>query len=243
VDITGYQRQEVTPLLLPTSGPNAVIFPIHGWVALFFTQSLNKLHFSFIRCRYTGIHRFNLLGPLGFRSRLLSVDLLIWRKKSMKIKELSRRDFTRLSGISAVALLTSGGLTSLLSSCAAPEAILAGTAIPAATIADGASGRFPDVEIALKATSAEAQILSGKQTCVWQHQVIERQIDPNFSAAWETLSDGFVDEGWHDTGLVMPGEHVKVLLKFEDFEGLYLYHCHNLEHEDMGMMRNYHVEA
>jgi hypothetical protein len=76
-----------------------------------------------------------------------------------------------------------------------------------------------------------------------QYQVIERQIDPSYSAAWETLSGGYVDEGWHDTVLVMPGERVKILLKFEDFEGLYLYHCHNLEHEDMGMMRNYRVEA
>jgi FtsP/CotA-like multicopper oxidase with cupredoxin domain len=41
----------------------------------------------------------------------------------------------------------------------------------------------------------------------------------------------------------MPGEQVKVLLKFEDFTGLYLYHCHTLEHEDMGMMRNYRVDA
>jgi len=76
-----------------------------------------------------------------------------------------------------------------------------------------------------------------------QFQVIERKIDPSFRAAWETLSGGFVDQGWHDTVLVMPGERVKILLKFEDFEGLYLYHCHNLEHEDMGMMRNYRVEA
>jgi len=44
-------------------------------------------------------------------------------------------------------------------------------------------------------------------------------------------------------GGIMPGEQVKVLLKFEDFTGLYLYHCHILEHEDMGMMRNYRIEA
>jgi FtsP/CotA-like multicopper oxidase with cupredoxin domain len=49
--------------------------------------------------------------------------------------------------------------------------------------------------------------------------------------------------GWHDTVLVLPGERVRVLMKFEDFEGLYLYHCHILEHEDMGMMRNYRVSA
>lgn len=76
-----------------------------------------------------------------------------------------------------------------------------------------------------------------------QFQIIEREISAAGRAAWDTLSDGFVDEGWHDTVLVMPGESVKVLLKFEDFTGLYLYHCHNLEHEDMGMMRNYLVEA
>ena len=76
-----------------------------------------------------------------------------------------------------------------------------------------------------------------------QFQILEREIDSANRAAWETLSEGFVDEGWHDTVLVSPGERVKILLKFEDFEGLYLYHCHNLEHEDMGMMRNYRVEA
>jgi len=76
-----------------------------------------------------------------------------------------------------------------------------------------------------------------------QYQIIERKISSAGRLAWDTLSDGFVDEGWHDTVLVMPGEQVKVLLKFEDFTGLYLYHCHNLEHEDMGMMRNYLVEA
>lgn len=76
-----------------------------------------------------------------------------------------------------------------------------------------------------------------------QFQIIDRNISSSERSAWETLSDGFVDEGWHDTVLVMPGEQVKVLLKFEDFTGLYLYHCHILEHEDMGMMRNYLVEA
>ncbi len=76
-----------------------------------------------------------------------------------------------------------------------------------------------------------------------QFQILEREITSAGRAAWETLKDGYIDEGWADTVLVMPGERVKILLKFEDFEGLYLYHCHNLEHEDMGMMRNYRVEA
>lgn len=36
---------------------------------------------------------------------------------------------------------------------------------------------------------------------------------------------------------------VKILLRFVDFTRLYLYHCHNLEHEDMGMIRNYLVQT
>lgn len=60
---------------------------------------------------------------------------------------------------------------------------------------------------------------------------------------WSGLEDGHVDEGWHDTVLVMPGQRVRILLDFRDYSGLYLYHCHNLEHEDGGMMRYYRVQA
>jgi len=74
-----------------------------------------------------------------------------------------------------------------------------------------------------------------------QFKVIDRQVDPSVLNAYNTLKDGFVDEGWHDTVLVMPGERVRIVMQFKDFSGLYLYHCHNLEHEDMGMMRNYQV--
>lgn len=76
-----------------------------------------------------------------------------------------------------------------------------------------------------------------------QFQVIERQVLPEYADRHGALAEGFVDNGWKDTVLVMPGERVKVLLKFEHYEGLYLYHCHNLEHEDMGMMRNYRIRA
>lgn len=76
-----------------------------------------------------------------------------------------------------------------------------------------------------------------------QFQVLERQILPALADQWETVRAGYVDEGWKDTVLLMPGERVKLLMKFEDYAGLYLYHCHNLEHEDLGLMRNYRVEA
>ena len=54
---------------------------------------------------------------------------------------------------------------------------------------------------------------------------------------------GYVDEGWKDTVLLMPGERIRILVDFDDYPGLFLYHCHNLEHEDMGMMRNYYVRG
>ncbi|MCU0519259.1 MAG: multicopper oxidase domain-containing protein [Anaerolineae bacterium] len=76
-----------------------------------------------------------------------------------------------------------------------------------------------------------------------QFQVVGREVLPDFAAQNRGLAEGYVDEGWKDTVLLLPGERVKVLLKFESYEGLYLYHCHNLEHEDAGMMRNYRVQA
>jgi FtsP/CotA-like multicopper oxidase with cupredoxin domain len=59
----------------------------------------------------------------------------------------------------------------------------------------------------------------------------------------QDLISGSTDEGLKDVVMVMPGERVRVLMKFENHTGLYLYHCHILEHEDMGMMRNYLVQA
>lgn len=49
------------------------------------------------------------------------------------------------------------------------------------------------------------------------------------------------DKGWKDTVLINPNERVKVLVKFTDYRGIYLFHCHNLEHEDDGMMLNFKV--
>ncbi|MCL5997992.1 MAG: multicopper oxidase domain-containing protein [Chloroflexi bacterium] len=74
-----------------------------------------------------------------------------------------------------------------------------------------------------------------------QFRIIDRQVLPELAAGWSSVREGYVDDGWKDTFLLMPGERVKLLLKFKDFPGLFVYHCHNLEHEDGGMMRNYRV--
>jgi blue copper oxidase len=76
-----------------------------------------------------------------------------------------------------------------------------------------------------------------------QFQIIERQVAAASLADWQTIGDGLLDEGWKDTFIIMPGEQVKFLVRFSDFTGLYMYHCHLIEHEDMGMMRFYRVDA
>lgn len=73
-------------------------------------------------------------------------------------------------------------------------------------------------------------------------QVLSRTIETGENEDYATVKDGFIEGGWKDTVLVMPGERVKVIKPFQDFKGLFMYHCHNLEHEDMGMMRDFSVE-
>ena len=48
------------------------------------------------------------------------------------------------------------------------------------------------------------------------------------------------ERGWKDTVLVAPKEKVQVIMKFEQ-KGKFVLHCHNLEHEDDGMMLNFEV--
>lgn len=73
-----------------------------------------------------------------------------------------------------------------------------------------------------------------------QFQILSRNQN-NANDSYDTVKDGFISSGWKDTVLVMPGETIEIIKPFEDYTGLFLYHCHNLEHEDMGMMRNFHV--
>ncbi|AUY49163.1 multicopper oxidase family protein [Streptomyces sp. CB01881] len=53
---------------------------------------------------------------------------------------------------------------------------------------------------------------------------------------------GPYDAGWKDTVDLRPTEAVEVLVRFTDYPGAYMLHCHNLEHEDMAMMADFVVE-
>lgn len=49
------------------------------------------------------------------------------------------------------------------------------------------------------------------------------------------------EKGLKDTVLAMPGEKIRIIVKFERM-GKFVFHCHNLEHEDDGMMLNFEVK-
>lgn len=49
------------------------------------------------------------------------------------------------------------------------------------------------------------------------------------------------EQGYKDTISLDPGDRIKLAVKFEE-EGIYMYHCHILEHEDNGMMGQVKVE-
>lgn len=72
-----------------------------------------------------------------------------------------------------------------------------------------------------------------------QFQVVERLNSPTHDG----VLAGCVDDGWEDTVLVLPGERVRVIMRFTDFTGTYAYQCHMLEHAADGLMRNYRVQA
>ncbi|MGM0632675.1 MAG: multicopper oxidase family protein [Pseudomonadota bacterium] len=76
-----------------------------------------------------------------------------------------------------------------------------------------------------------------------QFRVIGRQMAEEPDSVLESLGRGSIDNGLKDVVLVRPGERVRVLMQFADHTGLYLYHCHILEHEDLGMMRNFLIES
>ena len=67
-----------------------------------------------------------------------------------------------------------------------------------------------------------------------QFQVLQRMGGRNEIIASE--------KGWKDTVLVMAGEKVKVIMTFPEYRGTFVFHCHNLEHEDDGMMLNYRID-
>ncbi len=72
-----------------------------------------------------------------------------------------------------------------------------------------------------------------------QFQMLDRSVTAAGLTGWNTVKDGLIMNGWKDTFLIMPYETVRVLVRHSSYPGMFVYHCHNLEHEDMNMMRNF----
>jgi spore coat protein A, manganese oxidase len=47
------------------------------------------------------------------------------------------------------------------------------------------------------------------------------------------------ERGWKDTVRANPDQVTRIIMKFGPYTGLYVWHCHVLEHEDNEMMRPY----
>ncbi len=82
----------------------------------------------------------------------------------------------------------------------------------------------------------------------FQFRVVARTGSPEQQQRLAVEKGGLAatDLGWKDTVLVWPGETVRIVTDFSHpFQGdqVYMIHCHNLEHEDGGMMINFKVTA
>ena len=94
---------------------------------------------------------------------------------------------------------------------------------------------------------------------------IHTQVKLNTVEDWELINTGVMDHpfhihgnafqvisrngqpesllAWRDTVLVQRGETVRIRILFSDFAGRTVYHCHVLDHEDLGMMGNLAIKA
>ena len=68
------------------------------------------------------------------------------------------------------------------------------------------------------------------------HHPVHVHLDPFQVLSRRDQGPGPHDKGWKDTVDLAPSESVDVAVRFTDYPGRYLLHCHNLEHEDMAMM-------
>lgn len=97
------------------------------------------------------------------------------------------------------------------------------------------------------------------------HHRIDTRVQLGDTEEWELVNTGVMDHpfhahinpmqvisrngraepiaAWRDVVLVRAGETVRVRIRFDDFPGRTVYHCHILDHEEMGMMGTLLIEA
>ena len=92
----------------------------------------------------------------------------------------------------------------------------------------------------------------------FDHGRIDTRVRLGDTEEWELVNDGVMDHpfhvhinpfqvisrngkpepfrAWKDVVLLRPGETVRIRTRFDDFAGRSVYHCHILDHEELGMM-------
>ena len=104
-------------------------------------------------------------------------------------------------------------------------------------------------------------LINGKP---YEPNSIDTQVKLNTVEDWEIVNTGVMDHpfhihgnqfqvisrddqaepyrAWKDTVLVQRGETIRIRIPFRDFAGKTVYHCHILDHEDLGMMGNLEIQ-
>ena len=75
------------------------------------------------------------------------------------------------------------------------------------------------------------------------HHPVHIHLDPVQVIGRGITGPGEFDAGWKDTIDLVPGEQARIAVRFQDHVGRFVFHCHNLEHEDMAMMANFVTQA
>lgn len=83
-------------------------------------------------------------------------------------------------------------------------------------------------------------------TEVWEltadfHHPVHLHLAPFQVLGRGTGGPGEFDHGWKDTIDLRPAERARIIMRFDGYPGRYVFHCHNLEHEDMMMMANFDI--
>jgi FtsP/CotA-like multicopper oxidase with cupredoxin domain len=98
------------------------------------------------------------------------------------------------------------------------------------------NGKIVDIEKVTaepKVNTSEIWVLEGSGG--WHHPV-HVHVDEGRILSRNGRLPPIHERGRKDVYVLRPGEVVRVLLRFSDFTGKYMMHCHNLSHEDHAMM-------
>ncbi|MBE9044239.1 multicopper oxidase family protein [Pleurocapsales cyanobacterium LEGE 10410] len=146
---------------------------------------------------------------------------------------------------------------SAVSSLALPVSLASISALPEPQIV-----RYFELNHGMSPAVGMAFLINGES---YQGDRLDTQVKLNAIEDWELINTGVMDHpfhvhgnafqvisrngqaeslpAWRDTVLVKRGETVRIRISFNDFAGKTVYHCHILDHEDLGMMGNLMIEV